>query len=125
MTAARLGGLVVFAFLGASITMADNIVTTYGSYQSLPAMTEGNNNTAYWDNASIDGSQKNIGYFLTGQSGDPTSPGYSNPLWFMGDGLQGSPNAILFTSTGQVTITVLLHTTGNNLEFGYFDASTP
>lgn len=120
-----LGGLVVGTLLTAGLTKGDTIQTSNGNFQAFPTLTEGTGNTAYWDNASLDGSHKGIGYFLTGQSGDATSPNYSSPLWFQGSGQLGSPSAILFNSTGAVTIRVLLHTTLNNIEFGYYDAATP
>lgn len=121
------GGLVISLALQ-GLCFADSIVGGSGTLTPFPgSLTQGVNNATYWDNASIDGSQQGIGFFLTGQSGDPSTPNLSpgNLSWLAGSGPLGAPSSILMASSGSVTITVLLRKTSNALEFGYYNSATP
>src|SRR4051794_36546274 len=102
MKGTSLRGLVCGLFLFSGVAGADSIANlggSGGSLQSFPgALTEGASPGAYWDNQSQDGSHKNLGYFVTGQSGYPNSPNLTNPQW-VGNGNSAS-NSLSFNSTG-------------------------
>lgn len=126
MKSRRLFSLMAGMLCLAASGFADTIASGSGTWQPFPTtLTQGVSNTAYFDNASQDGNQKGVGFFVTGQSGYPNSPGFVNPPWLGGSGALGMPSSILFNSTGQVKITVLLHSTGNADDFGFFDATQP
>jgi len=119
MTGRCLGGILCGLIISAS-GLADTIESA--TWQPFPTLAE--DATPYWDNRSQDGSQKNIGYFLTGLSGYPNSPGLTNPQ-YLGSGGSTAPSSIIFNSTGPNLLTVLLKATSNGLEFGYFNAASP
>jgi hypothetical protein len=81
--------------------------------------------TPYWNNDSGDGSQKNIGYFLTGTGGFSGGTDYNPQGYLSQPGTPDMPaNFDLARTTNSLQITLLgTDTTDRTDVFGYYDAS--
>lgn len=117
-------GAVVFLCAWLALPAQGDSIVTSGSFQPFPpVLSEHGLPTApYWDNLSADGPQRNIGFYLTGSTSFPNSPGLSNPP-YLGAGIY--PVDFSFSSTGPIVITMLLASTANQDEFGYYNANSP
>jgi hypothetical protein len=91
----------------------DIVASGPGAWQAMVAPDE--NGIPYWDNTSWDGSQQNIGYFVTGTgafSADPNSPKWSiaeTLYWGIGTSYD---NNFMLLSTGGVASTILCEVAG-------------
>src|ERR1035438_10490199 len=66
------GGVIVISLFASVAGFADTISGTAGAaFQSLAGTNLNQNGKPYWDNTSIDGSNKNVGFFLVNA---PTAP---------------------------------------------------
>ena len=66
------GSVVVVSLFGTVAAIADTISGTAGAaFQSLAGANLNQNGNPYWDNTSIDGSNRNVGFFLVNA---PTAP---------------------------------------------------
>ncbi len=121
------------AFTGAAAHGETLIGSTGAGYLPFPTMLTQNGTMAFWDDPSIDGSMKNIGYFLTGTGGwapglDPLSsqsPHLTAPQWWSSGGTStGADLSQIFQhdSTTQYQITVILGNTSQLNTLGYYDA---
>jgi hypothetical protein len=100
-----------------------------GSFQPLSSYTLNENGQPFFDNKSLDGSQKNIGFFMTGTggfSGNPKSPAIpQSQLSFWGTGSGGADPVESFSSGGTgVATTFVLTVAGNSGSniIGYHDS---
>jgi hypothetical protein len=124
--------LVAALAIMASGAYADTLTGDSSSFQSYPASLA-YNNVPYWDGVSSDGTQANIGNFLTetGYFTPPNqglSPNLKNPQWF-GNGDGSAATTMSFTPTNpngsvsEILIEVAAYATTNT--FGWYLASNP
>lgn len=120
--------------IGAAI-FADTIVGSPGAaFQNWTAADLNQHGTPYWDNVSMDGSNQNIGYYLTDAPGASLTdaPG-ALPFWGKAYNLTtdtgGTPDpSFYFHNTGaSLTASLNLEVAGNDEinEFGWFDTAHP
>ncbi|MBY0522228.1 MAG: PEP-CTERM sorting domain-containing protein [Gemmataceae bacterium] len=117
--------------LAASVAQADPIAVTgsSGGWQNVSSYTIGETGTPFWNQASMDGSQLNVGYFLTktgGFAGNSASPNLStSSLQFWGTGSGGSDSAEALSTIFAVTSALHLEVAGYSgvNEFGWYNTS--
>jgi hypothetical protein len=118
---ACLAGLL--AVVGAS---ADPIVGT-GSWQDFPATLQ-SDGTPFYDNFSYDGTNGNVGYFLSGYNGAYSARSlHVAPQWY-GDVAGPAVTDYYFNLTHTLlTATLLLENTewSSRNEFGWYDVASP
>lgn len=123
-------GLALMMLLAAVPTMADSIVgAATANWQAFPTPSNLNENgTPFWDNRSMDGSQKNVGYFLTNTgafTGGTAGPG---PLSFWGFANGTADTNVYFSSNtpgNLAQIMVEIAGYANINAFGWYDAANP
>ena len=129
------GGVFTLSLLLSVAAFADTISGTAGAgFQSWTAAKLNQNGKPYWDNTSLDGSNMNIGFFLTGA---PTAPlaGAPGALPFWGkaynstadSGGAADPN-FTFQRTASFSVASLeLEVAGNSNinEFGWYNTTDP
>ena len=129
-------GSVVFASLLGTVTaFADTISGTAGAgFQSWGVTNLNQNGKPYWDNLSIDGSNKNIGFFLVNA---PTAPlaGAPGAVPFWGNtfnsgtdsGGTSDLNFFFKTNSASNVGSLLLELAANSHlnEFGWYDTTNP
>jgi len=108
------------------IALADTIETTSpGTYawQSWTSSDLGGDGNPYWDGASWDGTNKNIGYCLTGSCSMPDAPG-EIPFWGSAGGAF-DPNFYFQKDTPGSTAALMLEIAGyaNSNTFGWFETN--
>ncbi len=99
-----------------------------GSWQNMPIPNQ--DYTPYWDRISLDGSQRNVGYLITGTGGfigNAASPNWSpitTSFWGVGNGADSS---ILFSSVGSQNATLVLEMSSwaNFTSVYWYDQTTP
>jgi hypothetical protein len=113
-----------------SAALADSIVGTSGAaWRAFPS-TLNEDNKPYWDSKSMDGSQKNVGYWLTNTgafSGSTTGPG-SMPWWGMGNSSgSADPNFYFHANASSSSASLKVEIAGyaNINMFGWYDISHP
>jgi hypothetical protein len=125
----------IVSFWGARGGLADTIVGTAGAgFQSWTAVDLNQNGQPYWDNVSIDGSNKNVGFYLVNA---PTAllsnaPG-AIPFW--GNAFNsatdtgGTPDLNFFfqTNPSSSAANLLLELAANSHlnEFGWYNVTNP
>jgi hypothetical protein len=125
---ARLGVFGIAILMG-GIALADTVVENGGApiFTNMPSnLSAGlNSGVPYWDNNSGDGSQKNVGYFLTGSGGFSGGTNYNPQGYLSQPGNPDQPSSFnLVRDTNSLVITLLALNTGDlSAVFGYYDAS--
>jgi hypothetical protein len=117
------------ALLFASAANATSIVGSAGAGWQIWTLTDLNQDgTPYWDHTSSDGSQKNVGYCLTGTGNcdmAPPIPG-SIPYWGQASGAY-DPN-IYWTSSGlneSAALRIEIAGLAGSNQFGWYDTTAP
>lgn len=113
-----------------SAVCADSIVgSATAAWQPFPALgTLNQNNTPYWDSPSMDGSNKNIGFFMTNTgaySGSTQGPGPMS--WWGKPSGSANTNFYFAASSPGTNATLLLEVAGyHNINiFGWYNTATP
>jgi hypothetical protein len=120
----KLIGIVALAVcLSSSLALADTLMGVTTFINAAPSET----GTPYWANKSQDGTNRNVGYYLTSTgyySGTGLNPALTNPQSL---DLTTSNNNFYFKSTGGSQATMLLEVAGwsGGNEFGYYVTSSP
>jgi hypothetical protein len=128
-------GFLFLALMGilviTSTASADLLVGTGGNgWQNWVSGDLDENGVPYWDNASNDGSNKNIGYYLTDTgSYFPTLSPYQYPgaIPYWGTGSGGFDTSLYFVqNTPSINAALRLEIAGykNFNEFGWYDVAT-
>ena len=116
--------ILLITLLAAGPLLATSIVGTTGSWQTFPA-TLNEDGTPYWDNQSKDGSQLNIGYYLSGTGGSfpQPSPGITPDWWGNSNGT--ADLGFYFNSLAPIPIALRLEVAGwsGTNQFGWYDTS--
>lgn len=106
--------------------LAMTIVGT-GAWQPFPTVLN-QDGTPYWDNRSMDGWQRNVGYFLSGTGGSfsHASPGIK-PSWW--GNANGSADVSFYFTTPSLALTASLKLEVAGLrdrnEFGWYSVGSP
>jgi hypothetical protein len=129
------GSVVAASLLGTTAMLADTISGTAGAaFQSWGVTNLNQNGKPYWDNPSLDGSNMNVGFFLTDA---PTAPlaGAPGALPFWGNSFNsttdtgGTPDLNFFfqTNSSVSLATMFLEVAANSNinEFGWYNTSDP
>jgi hypothetical protein len=129
------GGVLAAALFGPVAAFADTISGTAGAgFQSWAATNLNQNGQPYWDNTSLDGSNKNIGFFLVNA---PTAPlaGAPGALPFWGNTFNSATDSggtadlnLTFQRTAASSIAGLELEVAHNAninEFGWYDTTDP
>jgi hypothetical protein len=120
--------LTILAFLVPALH-ADTIVGTSGAgWQPFPATLNEKGTSAFWDNPSLDGSQKNIGYLLTNTgafAGSTLGPG-KLPYWGTATGAY-DPSITFARSASSSSVAMLASIAGfaPGNSFGWYDTTLP
>jgi uncharacterized repeat protein (TIGR01451 family) len=115
---------VIFSF---SSSTPVTVVSDNGVLNPLTANLVNNSGNLYWDNPSLDGAGKNIGYCVLGNGACPTVGGpYSNVQYLAGPSGVQIQNA-LFNASGSVTMTLFAKITAFNTTdaLGWYDPAHP
>jgi hypothetical protein len=129
------GGLVACTLFIAAVTFADTVTGTGGAaFQSWLAANLNQNGNPYWDNTSMDGENRNVGFYLTDA---PTAPLVDAPgaLPFWGNAFNSGTDtggaadpSFFFQRTAPSSAAILkLEVAGksNINEFGWYDTNSP
>lgn len=122
--------LLLAGMLAAMPALADTINggATAG-WQPFPALSSINQNgSPYWDSRSMDGSNQNIGFFMTNTGAFGSSTAGPGPMAWWGLSNGGSDPNIFFTASSPNTTAVLhLEVAGyrNKNIFGWYDTTNP
>jgi hypothetical protein len=129
------GSVVAVALFGQVAAFADTISGTAGAaFQNWTAADLNQNGTPYWDNTSLDGTNMNVGFFLTDA---PTAPLADAPgaLPFWGNTYNsvtdsgGTPDLNFFfqknSSFSIANLQLAVAANSNINEFGWYDISDP
>jgi hypothetical protein len=129
------GGVLGISLLGPVIAFADTISGTAGAaFQSWAVTNLNQNGKPYWDNTSLDGTNKNVGFFLVNA---PTAPlaGAPGALPFWGNTFNsatdsgGTPDLnftfqrTAFSSIASLKLEVAQNANIN--EFGWYNTTNP
>ncbi len=124
--------IVVFAILGGGFSLfGDTIKPSAGSsFVNSPGASEsGQPTSAFWDNPSVDGPQRNVGYVLTGTggwAGSPLSPQLpSLQFWSAGGNSANTDETFLRSVGAPFAISLIEDTTALNDVFGWYDVLDP
>ncbi|MGC8783722.1 MAG: PEP-CTERM sorting domain-containing protein [Armatimonadota bacterium] len=113
--------------LTVSASATTNVVGSAGAgWQAWSAPNQ--DGDPYWDNVSMDGNKKNIGYFLSktgGFSSHPASPNITPPWWGYSSG--SADLNFHFNSNLPQTVKLVVEVAGlsNVNELGWYDVSNP
>jgi hypothetical protein len=129
------GNLFVLVFSAAMATFADTISGSgSATFQSWAVTNLNQNGSPYWDNPSMDGDQRNVGYFLTDAPSAPLSgapgalPFWGNAYNSVGDN-GGTADLSFFFQRSAPTSSALLKLEvagqSNVNEFGWYDITNP
>jgi len=129
------GGVLVVSLFGTTAGFADTISGTAGAaFQNWAATNLNQNGKPYWDNPSLDGSNKNVGFFLVNA---PTAPLADAPgaLPYWGNTFNsatdsgGSPDLnFTFQRTAASSVASLQLEVAHNANinvFGWYDTTDP
>jgi hypothetical protein len=125
----RVSGWLLLAVAGVvalTVSASATTVVGSGSWQAWSAPNQ--DGDPYWDNPSADGSQRNIGYFLSktgGFSSHPASPAITPEWWGYNDG--SADLNFHFQSALPQAVKLVIEVAGNaNInELGWYDVSNP
>jgi hypothetical protein len=123
----RVSGLLVLAVAGVvafTVSASATTVVGSGSWQAWSAPNQDGH--PYWDNPSLDGNQRNIGYFLSktgGFSSHPASPNITPQWWGYSDG--SAELNFHFNSNLPQAVKLVIEVAGNaNInELGWYDVN--
>lgn len=129
------GNLFVLVFSAATATFADTISGSgSATFQSWAGTNLNQNGSPYWDNPSMDGDQRNVGYSLIDAPSAPLSgapgalPFWGNAYNSVGDN-GGTADLSFFFQRSAPTSSALLKLEvagqSNVNEFGWYDISNP
>ncbi|MGQ9737233.1 MAG: PEP-CTERM sorting domain-containing protein [Armatimonadota bacterium] len=118
--------LMVAGVLALTVSASATTVVGAGSWQAWSAPNE--DGTPYWDNNSLDGNKKNIGYFLSGTggfTGHPASPNIT-PEWWGNAGGSADLN-FYFNSLLSQAVTLKIEVAGNSNinELWWYEVGNP
>ena len=127
--------IVALSLLSGTAIFADTIVGSAGAaFQNWTAADLDQDGRPYWDNVSIDGTNQNIGYFMTDAPTAPLSdaPG-AVPFWgraynsttdFAGS---ADPSFYFHNAGSSLTVSLELEDAGNEdiNEFGWYNVANP
>jgi hypothetical protein len=106
--------------LTATAASADSLVTSVGTswnaWSGSPVNSVRFSGTAFWNNTSADGTNCNVGFWLTGTGG--CSPSAAKTPGYSGDFYQNSPNASAFSFLGSGTSTFAFSADADSIESG-------
>lgn len=118
--------LMVAGLLVLTVSASATTVVGPGSWQAWSAPDQ--NGDPYWDNNSLDGARKNIGYFLSktgGFASHPDSPSITPPWWGNADG--SADLNFYFNSSLSQAVKLVIEVAGhsNINELGWYDVNNP
>lgn len=113
------------------ISLSGQGLSVVGPGSWFPMVAPNQDGSPFWDNTSSDGSQLNVGYFLTGTggfAGNPNSPNISQSdlLYYAGAGGTAVPSFLMF-APGDINGSIWIEVAGNaaSNEIRWFKASDP
>lgn len=96
-----------------------SIAAPGGVFNNLTSGAVNESGTVFWDNKSLDGTQKNIGYLLLNDAAFPN-------LQYLAAPGGGSVNSVTLDATGAVTLTFLGGITGDTQDtVGWYSLASP
>lgn len=118
--------LMVAGVLALTVSASATTVVGSGSWQAWSAPDE--DGTPYWDNHSLDGAKKNIGYFLSGTggfTGHPDSPNITPDWWGNADG--SADLNFYFNSSLPQAVKLVIEVAGNSNinELWWYEVGNP
>ena len=129
------GGVIVISLFASVAGFADTISGTAGAaFQSLAGTNLNQNGKPYWDNTSIDGSNKNVGFFLVNAPTAPLAdapgalPYWGNAFDSVTDSGGAADMNFTFQKTASFSIASLQLEVAQNAninEFGWYNTANP
>jgi hypothetical protein len=110
------------------VVFADSISGS-AAWQPFPATVTTNNNP-YWAGASMDGTNRNIGHWISNSgyfTGSTVGPGTANMMWWGNANGSADPNFSFQMNSSSDVATLFLEIAGySNINiFGWYDVNTP
>jgi len=121
--------ILLFALLFIASTASASLISIQGStgsdWQSWSSSDLGENGDPFWDGVSWDGSEKNIGYYLTGTGGFSGGTNFGTPqYWGMTSGAADANFYVASTSASEVNLMLEIAGYAPYNAFGWYDIGT-